>query len=1351
MKRLFGILTLATLLLAGCSVKEFENLQNNAEDFPVFYASFGEVANKTTKTYVDDKIALRWTKDDRLSIFAGNTFNNEYKYNGETGSTNGSFSPLTSPGFIAADPLSANFAFYPYSAHNEIKTTGEISVVLPSIQQYAVNSFGLGASSMVAVTQSKEDMLLHFKNLCGYLVIKLYGAEKVASIEFKGNDGEKISGNATVKASFGIDPVTIMSDDASTSITLECGDGVVLGSTEETATEFWFCIPPVNFVKGFSIKVTNIDGYTMTKSVVTPKNITRNIVYSMEALNTECTGLPEIPSNAVDLGLSVMWGTCNVGASAPEEYGGYYAWGEIETKNFYDWTNYLWCNGTRKSLTKYNTLSDYGTVDNIRVLEPNDDVAYVNFQGKWRMPTIDEWEELASSSNCTWTPITQNGVKGFRITGKKDGFTKNSIFLPTAGKWELDYSNFGGYYWSSSLYSKDYPYGASYIFCSSSNSPTNHVSFNAGNRYVGLSVRPIYDEAITVTGVSLNENELNLNVGDIYTLKATISPSDALTNELIWSSNNPSIVNVDSNGTISASKPGNGIVTVKTIHGGHTASCSVTVNPIKLEEMVDLGLSVKWASLNIGASELGERGDYFAWGETETYYEEGYALEVNQKHWKTGYSEYGYNWQNYKWSNGTNSLKKYNSSPDSGIVDNKTQLEYCDDVARVRLGGLWRMPTIDEFIELKDNCTWEWIRIYDIEGYKVTSNISGYTDKWIFIPVAGFRWKKDIRESSLFAAYWSSTIYGNWSGRGLYFNSNDIEIDGRERCFGQTIRPVYGNGIEVTGISLDKTDISLFSGESYTLKASITPDNATIKDLIWYSSDEAIAIVNDNGTVIAKKAGDVIITVKTVSGNLSAQCSVHVSQPLTPDAIDLGLSVKWGSHNVGATKPEAYGNYYAWGETEIKDTYGWNTYKWSNGSYSTLTKYNTNPNCGSVDNKTILELEDDVAHSVFGSAWRMPTEEEFKELTDNCTSEWTTQNGVDGYRFTSKKNGHSIFLPAAGNSGYPEDPYGWYWSSTLNENSVWHPLILFFGSGFSGILSSHDDRSMGQSVRPVYDEGTEVTDVNLNYTNITMLCGETFTLTATISPDNATIKDITWLSNNTAIATVDQNGNVTAVKDGNATITATTLNGHTASCAINVQSSGTLGAYEAIDLGLSVKWASFNVGATKPEEYGDYFAWGETETKEIYSWATYKWCDGSYNSLTKYCTHSSYGSVDNKVVLQQEDDVAQTIWKDKWRMPTIEEFDELIKNCDAVWTKLNGIEGTKFTSKENGNCIFLPAAGSRIMTYTNIGSLGWYWTSSLFPNDSSIAYPILFSSKFVTYEELSVRSTGMSVRPVYAQ
>ncbi len=1066
MKKISVIYYATLLLLSACTQAEIDTTQINVSS-PTFYTSFEDCPETVTKTYIDGQKKLCWTKDDRISIFVGNTLNQEYKYSGDTGAKNGSFSPLTSPGFIAADPLSANFAFYPYSAHNEIEPTGEMSVIFPSIQQYAIDSFGLGANSMVAVTESKEDMLLQFKNLCGYLVINLYGAEKVASIEFKGNDGEKISGNATVKAGFGIDPVTKMSDDASTSITLECSDGITIGATEESATEFWFCIPPVNFSKGFSIKVTNTDGYTMVKSVSGAKNIVRNTINLMSALKTECTGLPDIPSQAVDLGLSVMWGTCNVGASEPEGYGGYYAWGEIETKDFYDWTNYIWCNGTRKSLTKYNTLSDYGIVDNIRILKPEDDVAHVSLQGKWRMPTIDEWEELASSSNCTWTHITQNGVKGFKITSKKEGFTKNSIFLPTAGNYELDYKNFGGYYWSSSLYSKDTPYGASYyIFCSSSNSPTNHVSFKAGNRCVGLSVRPIYDVEIKVTGVSLSENELNLNVGDIYTLKATISPSDALTNELIWSSNNPSIVNVDSNGTISASKPGNGIITVKTIHGGHTASCSVTVHPIELEEMVDLGLSVKWASLNIGASGLGERGDYFAWGETETYYEEGYAMEVNQKHWKNGYSDYGYNWQNYKWSNGTSSLKKYNSSPDYGIVDNKTQLEYCDDVARVRLGGLWRMPTIDEFIELKNNCTWQWIRIYDTEGYKVTSNISGYTDKWIFIPVAGFRWKKDIRESSLFAAYWSSTIYGNWSGRGLYFNSNDIEIDDRERCFGQTIRPVYGNGIEVTGLNLDKAEIGLFSGESYTLKATITPDNATIKELVWSSSDERIASVNGSGKVTAKEIGNATITVKTINGDFSAHCSVHVSLPPTPEAIDLGLSVMWASHNVGATRPEDYGQYYAWGETETKDTYGWNTYKWCNGSYDSLTKYCTQSSYGSVDNKVVLQQEDDVAQTIWKDKWRMPTIEEFDELIKNCDAVWTKLNGIEGTKFTSMENGNCIFLPAAGNSGYPGHN-GWYWTSSLFPNSPYVAYPILVTERFI-TYEELADRYEGMTIRPVY-------------------------------------------------------------------------------------------------------------------------------------------------------------------------------------------------------------------------------------------------------------------------------------------
>ena len=123
-----------------------------------------------------------------------------------------------------------------------------------------------------------------------------------------------------------------------------------------------------------------------------------------------------------------------------------------------------------------------------------------------------------------------------------------------------------------------------------------------------------------------------------------------------------------------------------------------------------------------------------------------------------------------------------------------------------------------------------------------------------------------------------------------------------------------------------------------------------------------------------------------------------------PEAVDLGLSVKWATFNVGASYPEQFGGYFAWGETELKTTYDWSTYKYGNGS-TNLTKYNTNISSGTVDNKTTLDPSDDVARQKWGGSWRMPTYEEFRELLSNCTWTWTTMNGVNGYKVTSKKSG----------------------------------------------------------------------------------------------------------------------------------------------------------------------------------------------------------------------------------------------------------------------------------------------------------------------------------------------------------
>ncbi len=188
--------------------------------------------------------------------------------------------------------------------------------------------------------------------------------------------------------------------------------------------------------------------------------------------------------------------------------------------------------------------------------------------------------------------------------------------------------------------------------------------------------------------------------------------------------------------------------------------------------------------------------------------------------------------------------------------------------------------------------------------------------------------------------------------------------------------------------------------------------------------------------------------------------------------------------------------------------------------------------------------------------------------------------------------------------------------------------------------------------------------------------------------------------------------------------------------------------HEYVDLGLSVKWATCNVGASTPEDYGDYFAWGETEPKEVYDWSTYKYCNGSDDSLTKYNTKSSYGTVDNKTVLEASDDAARANWGGAWRMPTDAEMTELHEQCTWSWTIQNGGYGYKVTSKSNGNSIYLPAAGYRSgSSLGRAGSDGYYWSSSLATVGPSSAWGVYFHSGHVLRDSSS-RYYGLSVRPV---
>lgn len=199
----------------------------------------------------------------------------------------------------------------------------------------------------------------------------------------------------------------------------------------------------------------------------------------------------------------------------------------------------------------------------------------------------------------------------------------------------------------------------------------------------------------------------------------------------------------------------------------------------------------------------------------------------------------------------------------------------------------------------------------------------------------------------------------------------------------------------------------------------------------------------------------------------------------------------------------------------------------------------------------------------------------------------------------------------------------------------------------------------------------------------------------------------------------------------------------------------TLATSGAVDMGTSVKWATCNIGASKPEEYGGYYAWGETETKANYSWFNYNWCNGDFNRLTKYCPAdkadywAGTGSPDGKTILDLEDDVVSVNWGGSWRMPSYEEWKELRDGCLWVFSVYNGINGFKIYSVQSSNMIFLPAAGGRYGSGVGgIGTLGGYWSSTLDKENPGYAcrLELGYDGGFGSYRR--ERMDGFSVRPV---
>ena len=451
-----------------------------------------------TRSFRLDDGSVWWSPNEEVSVFYGEGSNGGSKFV----SMNTSIAETVElQGSVQMSGSGKDFwAVYPYSEDNSCDGSS-VTTVIPDQQTAVEGNFSNDVFPTIAKSSS---LSLAFWNICGG--IKFFVSRNdITSVTFKGNNSEPLAGK--VKVSFDTDGKPYIAEviDAKFEVTLNAPDGAF-----KVGKYYYITLLPASLQNGFTMafETTDMRGSVVTQKTQAIKRSVFGVLKNIDSTVSDWESMLIVEPEWVDLGLSVKWATFNVGASKPEEYGDYFAWGETEPKGNFTWKSYKYrVSGNSRDnviFNKYNVSSSYGTVDNKTVLDSEDDAAHVNWGGSWRMPTDAEWTELRA--NCTWA-WTRNyngiGVAGMIVTSNKSGYTEKSIFLPAAGIFVDTYlyyaGSFGykGYYWSSSLYT-DYPSYA-YDVCFDS----SHVSWDYYDRLSGQSVRPVCpknsgDEALSI-------------------------------------------------------------------------------------------------------------------------------------------------------------------------------------------------------------------------------------------------------------------------------------------------------------------------------------------------------------------------------------------------------------------------------------------------------------------------------------------------------------------------------------------------------------------------------------------------------------------------------------------------------------------------------------------------------------------------------------------------------------------------------------------------------------------------------------------------------------------------------------
>ncbi|MBO7538448.1 MAG: hypothetical protein J6T44_04105 [Prevotella sp.] len=478
----------------------------------------------------------------------------------------------------------------------------------------------------------------------------------------------------------------------------------------------------------------------------------------------------------------------------------------------------------------------------------------------------------------------------------------------------------------------------------------------------------------------------------------------------------------------------------------------------------------------------------------------------------------------------------------------------------------------------------------------------------------------------------------------------------------------------------------------------------------------------------------------------------------TDDNVDFGVgNFMIATKNLGAKRPEDTGLFFAWGETEPKEVYSWETYKLQ----SSNLYYKDN---------ALLQPQDDAATVILGEGWRLPTVEEVRFLHDMYTTDEnccrmrpTLKNGVYGFMLIGP-NGNSVFFPSTGRMQgnelitWDNDTKMWCKDCTKGRELKVFSIELTGVSTFWTV-----NRSEGLPIRPVKERGAAPDTVYLKLNVLDRNIADAQNLLSTINPAEYSAESYQALDRNyqRAVAmrtyAVENDGQKLHSYLGLINNTNKELQdsidhaSHFLALAMfDLSPLPKPSDIKAVDLGLSVRWASANIGARTETEYGYFIAWGELTPKQTrYEWENYKFCkevyegDRDYSKFSKYVTDSRWGEVDGKTRLDLEDDAAHEFLGGNWHIPTPEEFQELVDNCTFENVTLNGQTVMKATGP-NGNYIYFPHTGS-----TNVMDEIYCWTTDMVPgsNQRAICYSIqsFWGEAYKTWDN---RYVGMTIRAV---